>query len=86
MSKIEPRKYYNRICPGCGSKKLKTVGVYNMAKGQISAEVSRISQTGFICDNCGKYHANYNSKWSYDRAMMRRDANNLLKFLRGKKK
>ena len=85
MSKVNPHDYYVRTCPTCSSKRLRDVSVrYMGSMSQI--EVNLINRTGYICDNCGRYHSSYNSKFRYDRAQMRRDANKLMKFLAVKKK
>ena len=69
--KTGPWKYSYQVCPFCKSKKITGVTV--------EYREDDTQKYGFLCDKCGRFHEE--SKWIYDRAEMRRDANKLLKFL-----
>ena len=83
MSQVSEMKYRNRVCPFCGSKKIKPVEVYRFGQSQHIANPAQIGRTGRICDNCHRYHPERLYKYTFDRAEMKRDIKRLQKFLKG---
>ncbi len=77
-----PNKYNNQVCPFCRSKKLKAVGVHRFHPQEY--EIAGIKRTGWLCDNCKRYHTLTEEKWAIDLAEMRRDMMQLSRFLESK--
>jgi hypothetical protein len=83
MSKINTIDYRYRVCPICKSKRLKPVGIVRFGPDKYYTHPKEVKRTGFLCDNCERYHSYHGTKFIYDRAEMRRDAMKLLAFLDG---
>jgi len=79
---VWPQKYSNQVCPYCDSKKLSGVAVVKLGR-EVSMVMSQVSRTGYICQNCKRYHKSHEWRNKIDRAEMRRDINRLQKFLNG---
>lgn len=75
-----PHKYRNQVCPFCYSKEIVAIAVTRM-NGEYEQEVGNVTRTGYLCDNCKRYHINKHYKYIYDRAEIKRDINRLQKFL-----
>ncbi len=78
-----PSRYRYRVCPFCKSKKISPVAVVRLGTDQHTVELTRVNRTGYLCGNCNRYHLSYQAAYKTDRAEMRRDINQLQKFLAG---
>ena len=81
MSQVYPERYRYQVCPSCRSKKIRPVAVVRLANNQWQVSISQVNRTGYMCDNCNRYHTNIQTKHITDRAEMRRDIIALQKFL-----
>lgn len=81
MSQVCPNNYRYQVCPHCKSKKLSPIALVHLAPAEWKREMSQVQRTGYICDNCERYHANHKTKHITDRAEMKRDIAGLLKYL-----
>ena len=77
-----PQQYNYQVCPFCKSKKLGRVAVVRLGSSY-HLELSQVNYTGYICQNCDRYHVSHRVKFVTDRAEMRRDIKSLQKFLAG---
>ena len=78
---VWPLKYNYQVCPFCKSKGIAPIGLVRMAKDIHIVELQQVNRTGYLCDNCKRYHPIHLTKHIIDRAEMRRDVKRLMKFL-----
>jgi len=81
MSQVNLINYKHQVCPACDSKKLTK---RSLTRGSDST-TGHIP--GWLCGNCDRFHIYRDGvKYTYDRAMMKRDMLKIKKFLDGDKK
>lgn len=80
--KIQPYQYNYQVCPYCKSKRLKKVAVVRLGV-EDHREMTQANVTGYICENCNRYHVNRDVNFITDRAEMRRDIKQLQAYLDG---
>jgi hypothetical protein len=74
MSKVKESAYIYQICPYCKSKKVKAKVVKNTFDTSTGMEA-----TGYLCNNCKRYHTFDDVTYKLDRAEVKRD----IKILQG---
>jgi ribosomal protein L32 len=87
---VWPEKYRNRVCPHCGSKKIRRVVMQytsstkeeNFIKPYVGNDGTAKAEH-FLCNNCKRVTYENYMIWKHDRKEMKRDAERLLKFLTG---
>lgn len=86
MSQVYPGKYRYQVCPHCKSKKTVGVALTKLHGGVYSVENAINTRTGYLCENCKRYHTERETKYMTDQAEMRRDVEHLTAYLQGERK
>ncbi len=82
MSQVYPSKYRYQVCPFCKSKNIRPVALVGLEKNQWRLDMTQVQRTGYLCENCNRYHEKHKDKFIVDRAEIKRDIAALQKYLR----